>query len=393
MQLDDLYTSFFQNAEKTATSFFDGLADTLAGAPDPLVDGTEFDPVELPRDLAAHRNVQTEWWYYTGHGRGDRGLEFGFELVFFKRRTDLDRFRIVPVRLLGNPYYFAHFALTDKKNSRFQYAHRKSANGPLDLHSTASESNYFVSLGDWSVREAHGSHNLRAGLAGGPSMEASLVPKKKPVLNGDEGVFLKDDGQASRYFSFTRLELEGDIVTAGKIEHVTGEAWMDREFGTWSPTENQKQWDWFSIQLDDGTELMVYQMKGSLGEPTIYSKGTYCGADGIAVRLAAKEFEIVSLATWKSPRTRAEYPSGWRISVPTLSLELEVEPLLKDQELDTRGSTMIVYWEGACRVTGTKNGGKVAGNAYVELVGYDRTHDSPDLSRFLLGEHLARFGL
>ncbi|MGD9587824.1 MAG: lipocalin family protein [Pyrinomonadaceae bacterium] len=392
MQFDDLYTSFFRNAERTASSFFDAIADTFAGEPDHLRDGTEFEPVVLPRDLAAHSNVQTEWWYYTGHGRGDRGLDFGFELVFFKRRTDLDRFSIVPLRLIGNPYYFAHFAVTDKSSGKFRYAHRKSSNGLLDLRAAAGRTHYYLSLGDWSAREAGGSHILRASLDGSSAFEASLTPKKPPVLNGASGVSFKDEGQASRYFSYTRMEMEGDITLNGRLEHFRGEAWMDREFGTWSPTENQKGWDWFSIQLDDNSELMLYQIRDSHGLPTGYSMGSFNDSDESVEKINPEDFEIEVTGTWTSPRSAAEYPSGWRINVPALSLELEVEPVLEDQELDTRGTTMIVYWEGACRVKGIKRGEPVNGNAYVELVGYDRTHEAPDLSRFLLGEQLARFG-
>lgn len=382
------YANFFKTAESAAAGFFETLTDTLTGKADRLRDGTEFDPVSLPRDLAAHANAQTEWWYYTGHAVTDSGRELGFELVFFKRRTDLDKFAVVPLRLLGNPFYFAHFAVTDKTNKRFRYAHRKSANRQFDYPASASEVHFHLAVGDWTARLAHGHHVLRASIDADTVFEASLTPSKNVVLNGEDGVSYKDEGEASRYFSYTRMAAEGDIRMDGGLEHFTGTAWMDREFGTWEPTENQKGWDWFSIQLDDDSELMVYQLRNSAGEPSSYSSGCFHGRDGEIVKLSSEEFIIEPTAKWKSPRSEGEYPSGWKVSVPKLDLALEIEPVLADQELDTRGTTMIVYWEGACDVKGSAKEKPVAGNAYVELVGYDRSHDRPDLSRFLLGNYL-----
>lgn len=391
--MNEQVSYILRSAEEAASGFFETLTDTLTGKAGDLRDGTEHDPVCLPRDLAAHPSAQTEWWYYTGHAVTDNGRELGFELVFFKRRTDMDKFSVVPVRLLGNPFYFAHFAVTDKTNRRFQFAHRKSANRQLDLTASASKEYFHLTLGDWSARLAHGNHVLRASIGSSVIFEASLIPSKEVVLNGDDGVSFKDDGEASRYFSYTRMSLEGDISIDGQWEHITGTAWMDREFGTWAPTENQKGWDWFSIQLDDNSELMVYQLRNSSGERTKFSTGRFNASNGLITKLDFDEFTVEGTSKWKSPRSGAEYPSGWRVSAPKLGLELVIEPELPDQELDTRGTTMIVYWEGACKVTGTLNNNKVTGKAYVELVGYDRSHESPDLSRFLLGNYLEFIGL
>lgn len=382
------YSSFLRNAEQAASGFFETITDTFAGKAGDLRDGTEFDPVSLPRDLAAHPNAQTEWWYYTGHGKTAGGREFGFELVFFKRRTDLDKFSVVPLRLIGNPFYFAHFAITDKTEKKFRYAHRKSANRQFDIPASASEEHFHLTVGDWTAREAGGSHILRSSINSQIVFEASLTPTKQVVLNGENGVSYKDEGEASRYFSYTRMALEGDLTIDGAVEHFNGEAWMDREFGTWVPTNNQKGWDWFSIHLDNNSELMVYQLRNAEGEPTSFSTGCFNSSAGEITKLKSEEFQIEALSKWKSPRSEGEYPSGWKLKVPILGLELEIDPVIDDQELDTRGTTMIVYWEGACNVKGSLGGEPVGGNAYVELVGYDRSHDRPDLSRFLLGNSL-----
>lgn len=382
------FSRFFADAENAASSFFETITETVSGKAEDLRDGTELEAVDLPRDLAAHANAQTEWWYYTGHAETDSGREFGFELVFFKRRTDLDKFSVVPLRLFGNPFYFAHFAMTDKSEKLFRYAHRKSANGPLDYPAAASEKHFHLRLGDWSARAANDSHILRATIDSDITFEATLTPSKPLILNGKDGVSYKDEGEASRYFSYTRMALEGDITLDSETEHFTGSAWMDREFGTWTPTDNQKGWDWFSIQLDNDCELMVYQLRNAEGERSPYSSGSICNQNGEHFALTNDEFSIEPTGTWKSPTSGAEYPSGWLLSVPDKNISLRVTPVIEDQELDTRGTTMIVYWEGACDVSGKAGDQEVTGNAYVELVGYDRSHDQPNLSRFLLGNSL-----
>ena len=391
MSFEQQYRSILGEIAGGAEALLESIAETVTGKADPLRDGSEHDPVELPRDLWAHDNAQTEWWYYTGHAETTAGRRFGFELVFFKRRTDLDKFSLIPLRLLGNPIFFAHFAVTEPDERRFRYEHRKSSNGMFEIPASASNAHFHLQLGDWTLRESHGMHVLRAAIGSDLVFEASLAPAKPVVLNGESGVSFKDEGEASRYFSYTRMQMEGDIRVDGGVEHFTGSAWMDREFGTWTPTENQKGWDWFSIQLENNCELMCYQLRNSSGNVSPYSSGTFVDADGISSRLSSGDFEVFPSGTWKSPATGAEYPSGWTIKAPSLGLDVRVEPELPNQELDTRGTTMIVYWEGACRVVGTHAGETIAGKAYVELVGYDRSHEQPNLAHFLIGRPFENF--
>jgi predicted secreted hydrolase len=385
--LQDNIEDFIKTFEKRATDFFEVVTDTFVGKAETLRDGTEHEPISLPRDLYAHAHVQTEWWYYTGHGKTTTGKQFGFELVFFKRRTDLDKFSVVPLRLFGNPIYFAHFAVTDSDAKKFRYAHRKSANGFFDSPASASENHFHLRLGDWSLRESNEAHILRATIGSDIVFEATLKPTKKPILNGKakNGVSFKDEGEASRYFSYTRMEMEGDITWNGGTEHFEGSAWMDREFGTWTPTERQKGWDWFSIQLENQTELMCYQLRDSAGGISSFSSGTFVDENGEFTPLSNEDFTIEPTGYWKSLPTQAVYPSGWNLRVPKFDLDLKVTPVILNQELDTRGTTMIVYWEGACEISGKSKGGEIEGRAYVELVGYDRSHESPNLAYFLMG--------
>src|SRR5918998_3655005 len=374
-------STLIESIEETTAGILDAFADAVVGEASTLRDGTEHRGVLLPRDLYAHREAQTEWWYYTGHLRTESGRQLGFELVFFKRRTDLDRFGVVPLRLIANPLYLAHFALTDETGRRFRYDHRKSANGPFDHPALTSARRFYLKLGDWTVREAHGLHLLHATLGDDLIFDAALSPQNPAVLNGHEraGVSFKDHGEASRYFSYTRMAAEGDLTWAGRTEHFTGTAWMDREFGTWKTTDGQKGWDWFSLQLDTGSELMVYHIRDRAGRPNPFSSGTFVDAEGDWTHLTREDFQLEVLDRWRSPHTGAVYPSRWRLRAPRFGVDVTVTPVLDDQELDTRGTTMIVYWEGACTIVGRHEGRDTRGRAYVELVGYDCSHLQPSL--------------
>jgi len=383
-------TDFTAPLGRLARDLLDGLADVLVGRASSLRDGTEHVGVELPRDLYAHAGAQTEWWYYTGHIETRAGRRFGFELVFFKRRTDLDRFGVVPLRLIANPLYLAHFAITDESRATFRYEHRKSANGLLDLPAHARAKRYELRLGNWSVREVAGAHRLRATLGDDLIFEVDLRPMKPAALNGQQGigVSFKDEGEASRYFSYTRMAARGRITWGGATESCTGAAWMDREFGTWRTTEKQHGWDWFSVQLATGAEVMVYHLRDRAGRLSEFSSGTFVDAAGRWTHLTFADFTLEATTHWRSPHTGVDYPSGWRLRVPHEQIDLNITPVFKDQELDTRGTTMIVYWEGACTVAGRHGETTTDGRAYVELVGYDRSHEQPSITTFLFRDAL-----
>ncbi len=377
--------NFFQPIEDLAGSLLSGAAALLGRSGSELREPPTDGSVTLPADLFAQAGAQTEWWYYTGHCKTRSGREFGFELVFFKRRTDRDKIGIVPMNILANPMYFAHFAMSDVTRQRFRYEHIRSFGLPLDLPVSMSETACDVKLGDWSLREVAGRHVLHATLEDGTVFDAILDPAKPVVLNGDNGITKKKDG-ASKHFSYTRMNVDGQVSDSDGIEQFTGSAWMDREFGSWE----QGNWDWFSIQFDDGTELMMYEFQDETGSFNGESTSTYVDANGKCTYLNPREFEIKRLSTWVSPHTGAEYPSGWKVRVPSLDIDVTITPLIDDQELDTRGSTMIVYWEGACKVSGTKGGGGGSGRAYVELVGYDMSHVQAGIGDFLFGKTMQR---
>jgi len=379
-----MYRNLTKPIEFLAGSVLDGVASLLNYGEGPLVGAPTDGTVKLPEDLYSKPDAETEWWYYTGHCSTDAGREFGFELVFFKRRTDRDRIGFFPMTALANPMYFAHFAISDVTRQSFQFDHIRSFGMPFDVPVSMSATSCDVRLGEWSLREVAGKHLLHATLEDGTTFDAILEPTKPIVLNGDGGDGLaKKVGGASKHFSFTRMSATGRLDG----ESFTGEAWMDREIGSWGAAGG---WDWFSIQLDDNTELMLYQFADVDGGMLGASTGTYVLGDGISQYLTRQEFEIETLSTWTSSATEATYPNRWHILVPSLGIDLEVASLIPDQELDTRGTTMIVYWEGACRVVGSVGDRRVTGKAYVELVGYDRTHESVGVTDFLFGKQIRR---
>lgn len=378
--------SFIKPITYFAETALDGIADVFSPSR-PIDDALADREITLPEAFFAKTDVQTEWWYYTGHCRTESGRELGFELVFFKRRTDLDKLGVVPLSLIANPMYAAHFALTDVTSRDFDYEHRRSFGGLLDTPVTMSETSLDVRFGDWSITEIAGRHVLKATLASGTVFEAILEPAKPIVLNGDDGngVSRKMKG-ASHHFSYTRMSVNGSIRRNGRRENLSGSAWMDREYGAWEQTN----WDWFSIQFDDRTELMIYQFRDESDEPNGDSIGTFVREDGTCEYLRRSDFEIHTLGTWKSDATGVEYPSGWRVAVPKLDIAIEITPKLAEQELDTRGTTMVIYWEGCCSVTGIRDGREVTGNAYAELVGYDRSFNVLDPAVFLFHDPIER---
>jgi predicted secreted hydrolase len=369
--------------ERAATGVIDNIVDLFVGPAEILRQASPAQPLALPRDHYAHEDMQTEWWYYTGHLRsGER--EFGFQLVFFKRRTAKDRIgQLIPMRVISPVTYYAHFAITDVNAKQFRYSHRRAWTDQGLAGATTDH--YHVWLENWSARELNGQHLLAARMN---NTELALVldPVKPVVKQGQAGLSYKDEGEASYYLSYPRMRATGELIIGGERYVVTGNAWMDHEFGSWTMKEKFQGWDWFAVQLDDDQEVMAFQIRGKDGKPTRFSAATVIDREGKTRRFAHDEFRLTPLGEWLSPVTQTLYPSGWRLEIPSLGADFQITPLLRGQELDTRGSTMVIYWEGANTVVGRLEGRDVQGRAYVELVGYDRSHEALSLLDYLWGE-------
>lgn len=325
--------------------------------------------ISLPADHVSHPDFKTEWWYYTGHLETEAGRRYGYQVTFFRfglRDRQRPKEEIPP---LFTDLYMAHFALSDIEDKKFLF--RERLNRGYAGKAGASTERYLVWNEDWRVEEKGGDQVIHV-KDRGAALRLNLTSLKAPVLHGQRGLSQKGegDGRASYYYSLTRLKTEGDLEVAGKKEKVRGLSWMDHEFGSNQLREDQIGWDWFSIQLENNIELMLYLIRRKDGTPDPYSSGTLVYADGRTRHLKLRDFQIEVLKRWKSSKSGGDYPMGWKIKVPSEELELNIEPFFAEQELNTEKSTRVTYWEGAVRVDGIHNGRPVRGSGYTELTGY-----------------------
>lgn len=313
----------------------------------------------FPLDHGPHPDFRTEWWYYTGNLSTAAGRRFGFQLTFFRIALSPDSV-VRASAWATRQLYLAHFAVTDIAGGRF-HAFSRSSREALGL-AGASASPFRIWLDDWSAEGDGPTAQLRAS-EGDVAIDLQVSAAKPVVPQGDHGLSRKgaDPGNASFYYSFTRMPTLGVVRLGRETLEVSGEAWMDREWSTSALGSGVEGWDWFALQLDDGRELMFYLLRRRDGAIDPFSAGTLVAADGTVRLLESGDVRIETLAHWTSPRSGVRYPARWRLSVPSAEVRLEIEPRLADQELivGTR------YWEGAVAVAGT-----VAGQGYVELVGY-----------------------
>ncbi len=321
----------------------------------------------FPQDHYSHPQFQTEWWYYTGHVRSQDGRSFGYQLTFF--RAGLRRERSSQSKWALKNLYFAHFALTDEDERTFTFR-EKISRGALGQAGAATDGLH-VWVEDWILRGDGADHLLEAN---DPSMaiRLRLTPLKHPIINGINGVSQKAEGKgyASHYYSMTRMKTHGELTIKGKTLTVKGISWMDHEFGSSQLQSYQVGWDWFSIQMENYTELMLYVIRHRDGKPDPYSSGTLTYPDGTSRHVRLEEFDIQVLETWRSKTTGARYPARWRIRVPRWNIDLTVTPTVADQELITQESTRVTYWEGSVRIDGRYEGRPVSGVGYVEMTGY-----------------------
>ena len=330
----------------------------------------------LPADHGPHDDFQTEWWYYTGNLTAKTGEHFGYQLTFFRRalappdqRTSRDS------AWAADQVYMAHLALTDVSSGK-HYAFEKLARGAAGLAGAQAEP-FRVWLEDWSVvGPSAGQARLRASVKDvasnlNLSLDLNLADLKGPILQGDQGYSRKgpEPGNASYYVSLPRMATTGTVTIGGNAFTVNGLSWMDHEWSTSALGAGQAGWDWFSIQLDDNTELMLFQLRRADGSADGFSSGTLIAADGSTRSLGPGDFSIEVTDHWRSPRTGAAYPAGWTLSVPSADLRLTLTPWLADQEM----AVSYTYWEGAAKVEGTRARKPIAGNGYVELTGYARS--------------------
>ena len=339
-------------------------------------------PVELPRDDGPHDRLM-EWWYYTGHLRDDGGGRWGFEYVIF--RAERGAF---PVS------WASHFALTDETGETFHYAQRLEIGpgvdqSPVDEDEEPTGFDLRLVGADpqrpetftqppWTMTGSDGADRLAAtltpseasaaGFDGTVSFTLEVEAMKPPALHDTDGWIDFGPAGGSYYYSRTAMDATGTLTLGDRELRVEGSTWFDHQWGDFIAVGGGG-WDWFAVNLDDGTDVTLSLVRDADGSyPLVY--GTLVDPDGGTRHLPADAFAVEATAEWMSPRSGATYPAGWRISIPAEDLEIELQPTVADQELDTRATTGVIYWEGSQVVRATRAGVAVGGQAYVELTGY-----------------------
>jgi predicted secreted hydrolase len=323
-------------------------------------------PVLLPKDEAPHDRL-TEWWYYTGHLVTDEGLRFDFEFVIF--RAERGSFPVT---------WASHLALTDRPSEDFWYEQRseigkqvnQAAGSGFDLSIRGTDDRGVPELGasPWQM-SGLGGHDTLSAVAADFSIDLTLSSTRPdPVLHDTDGWVDFGAAGGSYYYSWPRMDVTGSMTLHGRPSSVTGEAWFDHQWGDFIAVGGGG-WDWFAINLDDGTDLTLSLVRAADGTyPLVY--GTLVRASGEVVHLTRDQFVVTSSSHWTSPITGAAYPAVWHVDVPGEGLSIDLVPTVPNQELDTRQTTGVVYWEGSQHVGATRNGEFVGGQGYVELTGY-----------------------
>ncbi|MCC3153704.1 lipocalin family protein [Hymenobacter sp. BT770] len=316
---------------------------------------------QLPQEEAPHVKNSLEWWYFTGHLKDvASGEAFGVEYVFFHFNPDGKQ-----------DYQMVNFALTDPQTQQFRYDYKLDKlaaplTAALPINLTGQKAAQI-----WTLTGQEGRYQLLARMAdhAGQAINLTTTPAKPALLHGGTGYEQYGAVAQAGYYSFPRLAATGTLEAGGKIHQVTGDLWYDRQWNCGGVNKKNVAWDWLSLQLDEPKEeLMLYAVHDTKTGQHI-GGGSHFGAQGENLHLAETEFKLEPLTYWTSPKSKKKYPATWHVSVPSKGYELTVTPLVPNQELGLRLFKVLnlYYWEGMCRVTGTRNGQPVKGNAYVEI--------------------------
>ena len=338
--------------------------------------------LEFPKDHGEHPGYRTEWWYYTGNLRSENGDPFGFQLTFFRRQISppgADKaWPDPPSAWRTQQIYSAHAAVSDVAGKRHLQAEAISRGALAMAGVQHRPSETVVYLKSWSARIGSETQVLEVDTDEF-AYQLTLTPVKPPILHGRAGYSLKGSSpeRASCYYSYTRHEVTGRLTIRGKTLTVKGQGWMDHEFSSAFLEPGLKGWDWFSLQLSDRTEIMLFFLRTADGGISSVSGGTFVDPEGRTRAIGKDEITVTPLDTWKSPHSKAVYPSRWRLRVLPYSLDLFISSNLADQEMHTFESTGVTYWEGSVSIRGTKNENPINGRGYVELTGYAEGFDVP----------------
>ena len=330
----------------------------------------------FPRDHAAHPRNKIEWWYYTGNVKTKEGRRFGYQVTFF--RVGIDHTPANPSKWAVRDLYMTHLAVSDAQGRKYRYAEKLSRGGPG--LAGAETDRYYVWNDNWSAglvgsrepgADERSQHKLTA-MDSNAGIDLLLDEGKPIVIHGVNGISQKgaQPGNASHYYSLTRMPTRGTLMIDGERFEVNGNSWMDHEFGTSFLEPEQRGWDWLSIQMSDGRELMLYQLRRADGSRDPRSSGTIVDRSGRTTHLTNGQFTLTEGRAQFKSKNGAVYPTEWTVTVPSQKVELKVTTPVNDQELSLLPSTGIAYWEGMIDVSGTSAGAAVTGHGYLEMTGY-----------------------
>jgi predicted secreted hydrolase len=335
--------------------------------------------LEFPRDHGVHPDFKQEWWYYSGHLESPGGGLLGYQVTFFRLALESPHPLNSPAASAQN-IFAAHLALTIPATGAFISRH-KIVPEILGL-AGASPHRLQVNVEDWRLETQGAAHLLRL-HSPDLSLDLTLTPSRPLTLHGQAGYVAKDAKIGSSYhYSITRLATTGEVAYGGRSFKVTGTSWFDREFCTTLLGPRQPGWDWFALQLTDGRDVMLYFPREPHGRPSPHAYGAIVDPDGRVHRLACGDFRLTPTGAWKSPRTAATYPAGWRLIIPGNGTSLTIVPTVAGQEVSLSGLAALTYWEGQVTVTGHHGPQPVSGRGYAELTGYarpvPRSFDAPE---------------
>ncbi len=319
-----------------------------------------------PRDHGVHEDYRTEWWYATGEVESSAGARFGVQLTIFRQGADPAPLAEGQSPLRVKHAYAGHFVVVDLTSGKLLVAERARRTTPGLARASAQTLD--VALEGWTMRFDGSELRLVADdRERGIAIDLALKPQKPLVMHGQDGISRKGDGAglASAYMSWTRMSARGSLARDGVRDEVKGSFWFDHEWGTTQLGAGVVGWDWFGLRLDDGRELMLYRLRHADGSVEAASSATLVAKDGTSETISVSQLDCAPIATWKSPRSGAVYPSRWRVRAPERGLDLTIAAKVEDCELDARESTGVIYWEGPVEVTGS-----VHGTGYGEFTGY-----------------------
>ncbi len=332
----------------------------------------------FPDDHGSHPGYKTEWWYYTGNLFTQNGRQFGYQFTIFRNQlhppVNGEDTSTMRSDWSTDQFYLGHFAISDMKNEKHLYEER-SSRGAAGL-AGIQIAPYRIWLEDWEVRGVNSKNStgksfpvhINAEMEDGTAIDLQITPAKPLVLQGEQGYDRKGSaaGNASYYLSFTRMDTKGILKINDTPFEVSGSTWMDHEWSTSALDGDQKGWDWFSIQLSNGYDLMYYQLRLQDGSASKFKTASLISPEGDKKTISPGGVFIKILNNWRSPHSKSIYPSKWKMDIPEVGLSLDVQTVFPDQEMDVS----VKYYEGAISVSGNMDGDEISGNGFIEMTGY-----------------------